>query len=339
MKHLITEFRRGAIAGISYRSKELDSIAQGAFDAIVLASSWDARSICITKAKNIRTQMGLVMFFQARDSKGLRDRHDSIIREFLNGSSESVKAVSGPSCDVTSIWRQIEDHLVSLRVKLGRPLKLLVDLSTCPRYYAIGIVALSFARRLASHLYVFYAEGAYQEDRTIPGYAFTGGHWSTVAGPYLSGYFQPAKPRHYLVSGGFEGDKTFRAVSRADPDKVSLLLSKPGICAEYEKRSRVANRSLVQEFAIPKNNILYSPASDAIATWKKLADWNRCRGAENMSYLCCGTKPHALGMVLDAVTFEDAAVLYNVPDEHRVHETESNGVFWAYDVRDLSALP
>jgi hypothetical protein len=143
----------------------------------------------------------------------------------------------------------------------------------------------------------------------------------------------------YLVSVGFEGDKTLRAVSRADPDKVSILFAKPGVRPEYEALAAEANRDLMREFLVPKSRILNAPASDAIATWQTIATSRvHPEDSENSLYLCCGTKPHALALALNAIALGHPAVLYNVPEEHHVHTTGPGENFWTYEIRDVTAL-
>ena len=179
----------------------------------------------------------------------------------------------------------------------------------------------------------------YADEATRGELAFTRGRWATVPVPFLSGLFHPNKRLFYLVSAGFEGDKTFRAISRADPDRVSLLFAKPGYCPEYESRALMANSSLIQEFVIPKSQIINAPGADAITTWRLLEQNKLHRNdSENCCYMCCGTKPHALALALSAISSGSIAVLYNIPEEHRVHETQPNGVFWTYTLQDVTTI-
>jgi hypothetical protein len=196
------------------------------------------------------------------------------------------------------------------------------------------------AQKLAEKVTVFYAEGTYKKNREDHEFAFTGGRWRTVPVPYLSGLCDPGKERFYLVSVGFEGSKTMRVVTRADPDRVSVLFPNPGIADEYVKISRDANSALIQSYCIPKEQIIEAEAGDAIAAWKRLAEVNPDRPQDEGSYyLCCGTKSHAIALALRALALENPAVLYNLPEEHKVHETEAAGTFWKFEITDVSSLP
>lgn len=338
-KLTVTSFRQGYLSGTSRRSGNLEALTIGDYDAVILTSSWDARSITLTAATKTKCDLGIALLFTCRDHQGLRDQHDPKIKSFLESISSRCSYVLGDSCDVNDIWGQLSSQLINLRKERQRPLRVLMDLSACPRYFALGVAALSFTHRVAKQVVVFYAEGVYNVGGGVSDIAFTGGHWSTVAVPFLSGYFEPSKPRQYVVSVGFEGEKTLRAISRADPDRVSLLFPKPGVSPEYEKRAALANEPLVREFLIPESHVVNAPASDTVAVWKTLAKSAIIRsGRFNDYYLCCGPKPHALALGLHALAVGRPAVLYNIPDEHRVHQTRSNGVFWTYEINDLSSV-
>jgi hypothetical protein len=214
-----------------------------------------------------------------------------------------------------------------------------MDLSACPRYYSLGVAAAAFAQRIAYELTFFYAEAAYTVGGKKDSPVFTDGRWATVAIPFLSGLFDPGKKTFYLVSVGFEGEKTFRAVSRADPDRVSILFAKPGFQPSYEKLALRANRDLIREFVVPKRQIINAPGADAIAAWKTLDEKGfDSEKSENCFYMCCGTKTHALALALSAIASGYPAVLYNVPEEHHVHATKASGVYWTYVLRDMTAI-
>jgi len=335
-----TSFRQGYLDGRSRKSNTPGEILDEPFDLTISASSWDARSLCITEAKKISSSLGITVFFDARDKKGLRDKHDQVLESFWKSKSREYIPIRGSSTHVGKIWQQIEDLANGLRRSQGRPLRVLVDISACPRYYSLGVLALCFSQRLAESVTMFYAEGLYKQNRENHEYAFTGGRWKTLPVPYLDGFCDPGKRRFYLVSVGFEGLKTLRAVTRADPDRVSLLFPNPGISPDYVEITRKSNEELVHEYRIPKEQVVESGAGDAIGAWKALDVASLDRpDEENSYYLCCGTKPHAVALALRAIALQYPAVLYSLPEEHKVHETEPAGTFWRFDIQDVTTVP
>lgn len=339
MSEVRTKFRKAFIHGVSKRSDNVEELTGDDVDVVIVTSSWDARSISITKSRKMSAKLGIGIFFDTKDKRGLRDRHDPVLLNFLGKVSVRQVLVTGESCDVSVTWTKIQEHLLQVRSELRRPIRIFMDLSACSRYYSLGVAAFGFMQRIASSVTYFYSEAVYTAGSGEGELAFTGGRWATVSIPYLSGLFDPSKRTLYVVSVGFEGEKTFRAVSRADPDRVSLLFTKPGYCRAYEMRARKANANLVKEFVIPKNQVINAPASDAIEAWKRIEEFDiERKGTENRFYMCCGTKPHSLAMALSAMANGTSTVLYSIPDEHRVHETEPNGIFWTYGLHDVTAI-
>lgn len=334
-----TAFRKAFISGESFSSDSISELAAGEYDLLLVASSWDSRSISIVAASEVQAQLGLGVFCEARDTQGLRDRHDVALSEYGRSKCRRFEHVEGSSTHVDAIWLQLKRHIADLHHKKGSPLKVLIDLSACPRYFSLGVVALCLTQRFTSNIRVLYAEGRYPASDHQLEYAFTGGRWKIAAIPYLEGICDPGKDRFYLVSVGFEGRRTLRAVSQADPDRVSALFPDPGGTPEYVKRTERNNAQLLRQFRVPPEQVIRVHSADAMEAWKTLDNAAiDIRSTENPYYLCSGTKPHALALALRALALESPAVLYNIPEEHKVHATTPSGTFWRFDIRDVSAL-
>ena len=195
----------------------------GVYDIMLICSSWDLRCTCITEALEIKATYAIPLFFKVRDSAGLRDRHDKIISNFCEKVATHVHPLIGASVDVEVMWAALYAELREVSRIKGKALRVLIDISACPRYYFSATCAFLLSAGLAESITVFYAEGVYPKDAVNQEIAFTGGRWRTIPIPGLLGRFNPENNRFYLVSLGFEGWKTLRVVSRADPDRVSML--------------------------------------------------------------------------------------------------------------------
>jgi hypothetical protein len=333
---MITQFRHAFLQASSSRVSDPAEI-DGNYDLMVLVSSWDSRCACLASSKALSAQRAILLLFDTRDSFGLRDKHDAILEGFCKSASRKYIPIRRASTNLESIWTEICANMREMLVELCRPLRVLLDLSTCPRYYAGAILAECFKTGLARSATVFYAEGRYPEQ---PDVTFSQGGWRAVAVPGLDGRYDPRKKRFYLVSVGWEGWRTLRVVSRADPDQVSVLFPDPGVRPDYVAEAQKENRDLITEYCIPEPHIIRTAAADAIGAWKALSE----RSIEqpdkyNVTYLVTGTKPHAVALALRAIVLEYPALVYVVPEEHSVLRTEPNGVFWRFDIRDLTAMP
>ena len=279
------------------------------------------------------------IFFSAKDKAGLRDKHDIVISDYCHSVAESTKPLTGSAIDVKTMWEVLYSNVISMLKSLRRPLRILIDISTFPRFYFGALCAMGIKMGLCESLTLFYAEGEYPITLPKQEIAFTGGNWLTIPIPGLVGEYDPGKSRFYMVSIGFEGWKTLRVVSRADPERVSILFPEPGFNESYVERTITNNQDLFDQYRIPPEQVVKAHAGDAIGAWKALSLEKLERPAtENTFYLCCGTKPHSLALVLRAIVLGYPSVLYNLPGEHMVIETQPNGRFWRYDIKDITVF-
>ena len=335
---LCSEFRDGYLWGRSFDSPSPKTLVAGAFDLSIVATSWDSRCLSLTAATEFRSTATCVLRFHVKDSAGMRDKHDPVLIDFCQGHSERVSVLDGPSVDLQTMWSRLREEIWRAYKSLRRPLRVFIDTSACPRFYSLAVLAASLAGGLAQQVSLFYAEGRYPEPDHEPEIAFTGERWKSVAVPGLEGACDPDKDRFFLVAVGFEGWKTLRAVAQADPDRVSVLFPSPGTQPGYDERTRSDNATLFQEYRIPDMQIVKAPAGDAVAAWAALSEAALERpDIENSYFLCCGTKAHSIALGLRAIVARYPAVLYNVPDEHKVVPIEASGRYWLFDIVDLTA--
>ena len=263
---MISEFEQGYLRGTSRRSSSVSELCGGEFDLIVLFQSWDERCTCISQAEGLRACASIVVCFENRGVSGLRVQHDAIVSEFARSRSSEVHEVSGRSEDLDLVWERLQKELIEFYVAAGRRLRVLVDLSASPRYYALGLVVWGLSRGLFHQIVCFYSEGSYQDAQPgiIHSDMFTIGRWQAVPIPGLLGSYAPEKDRHYLVSVGFEGSKTLRMVTHADPDSVSILFPDPAYEHGYIKKTRENNERLFREYGLSESDWIKAHAADAI---------------------------------------------------------------------------
>lgn len=336
-----TKHRQGFLSGYSRKAIRPNELIGGQYDLALLSSSWDKRCLCVTGANNLwATNCGLLLF-EMRDNLGLRDKHDKALKVFGDRISSSCRVFSGSSSRIRILWNQLYEYVVQAHAAAKRPLRLFIDLSTCPRYLSLGLACCTLASGMASHVSVFYAEGNYPEEATEESRyeLFTEGGWDAIPVPSLEGEWTPNKRRAYVVSVGFEGSKTLRLISREEPDDVYILFPDPGVRPEYVVRAWKRNTTLLRQLRSVQDDVVRANAGDAIEAWKKLDQAHREHSEEqNVYYVCCGTKPHSLALALRATVLKYPAVLYIVPDRHKVVDVEPLGVFWQFDLQDMTSV-
>lgn len=335
-----SHFRHSFLKGESTKSKNIDELVNGKYDFGLFSSSWDKRCLCITNTSGLSVNYCTVVVPKLRDDLGFMDKHDPLLSEFTNSIGES-HILSGDTSNPSALWDKVEERLLKVYKKIGNPLKVFIDLSASVRYLTLGVLSIGLQKGLVEQITFFYAEGEYPQEKSKQDKheLFTSGGWDVKPVPGLFGEWDPDKDRHYFVSIGFEGSKTLRLVSREEPDKVSLLFPEPGFKGEYVDRTYERNQALIDKYQIQETNILRSSAGDAIEGWKLLTESEiEDVDRSNVYYVCCGTKPHSLSLALRALISRNPALLYVSPDRHRVVDVDPNGVFWRYDLKDMSAM-
>lgn len=336
----MTEFRSGFLEGTSAQIVDPAQEIEGSYDLAVFAPSWDRRCLSILQA-GVRIDYAIVLDFVKDDEHGLQKDHFRSTAAFAAERARLREILTIDALRLRESWRALWDRVQAYVRMKGRPLKILIDLTACPRFYSLGLVAGALRNGVAAKVTVFYAEGKYIHPRGLiaGGYHFSFGHWKAVPIPFLQGAVRPGRSRHYVVSVGFEGSKTARVLTKADPDKVSLLLPTPGVQKGYASLAMEQNERLVTDYRIGKQDIAKAHAADAVKGWAVLSKKELgTRVDEEVSFLCCGTKPHALALALQALCAESPAVLYNLPEQHIFVDVIPNGRSWRYDLVDVTSV-
>lgn len=334
----MTEYRRAWLYGASEQGDTPSELIDGHYDLLMTTASWDSRCLCLLGC-DVTADSAVGVFFSNRGEGALRDSHDPKIEEFLARAAEKSTSIRRGSDELEDLWADLWKAVEDAAGAAGRPLRVLLDLSTCPRYFAMALIAGGFRSHLVGELVVFYADGKYPaRTEDDPHEPFTYGRWDTVPVPLLEGQANPGLPRHYVVSLGFEGSKTVRAVSSEGADNVTVVFPRPGVAAEYEERTMQENRILLADFGIAEDDVIFAPAGDAVATWRALTEHRARWTSDDALYLPAGTKPHAVAMALDAMLGGDVSVMYAKPATHKETAIEPLGHYWRFTIRDLTAV-
>ncbi|MBI1354980.1 MAG: hypothetical protein GC160_11585 [Acidobacteria bacterium] len=311
------------------------------YDVGLFCPSWDARCRSILAVAEVAWDISIVLELESDDPEGHRAQNFRDVERFVKERSGEVIICKGESVNTAALWEKLH---VALRGAWGdrRSSSMFIDYSTCPRFYSLGSFAVGVSSGRVGVVDFFYNEAEYTKTSTegeYEDYPFSSGRWQVVPIHGLQGSFRPTAPKLFVVSAGFQGDKTARVLSREDPHRVSLLMPIPGTVLEYDAEVRARNDDIVRTYLIPGEQIIEAAAGDAVAAWKRLGKAGLERfEEEDVYYLCCGTKPHSLALALRSITTTHPTVLYNIPERFNYVPVVPTGRSWVYKIRDLSSL-
>ncbi len=334
-----TDFRAGFLRGTSLSTKAEGDFWSGQYDLLVVASSWDSRCTAITKCRDLRADFAVLLLYDAKDDQGLRNRHDRELGKYLNRIARDLTVVRGQATDVHATWRALVESMISAAKSRARPLVVGCDITTMPRYASCGLLATAFRLGLVRGFDVFYTEGFYPAVASGD-VVFKSGRWETIDIPFLGGEAEAGESTLLVTSLGFEGDQTFRVVSRLDPERLAVLIPDPGVAENYPAKTLRQNQGLLSAYAVGRKMRMRAHAADAVAAWKVLSQASALRSARmNTLYLPAGTKAHAIGMALHCLENSKPTLLYNRPREYKVVDVTPTGIHWTYRLLDLSLPP
>lgn len=338
MIQFASEFSDGVISARSSYSTDPRELWQGYFDFALIGASWDIRCMTVTNCDEIKFGSTVVIIPHAMDSSGIA--HADRVSDFCRDKSDQVDVVESMTSNLPDILGLIRAKLATEIGRANRtaPARVFIDISTCPRYFSLAILAEALRSGLVAEVLLGYTEGRYPV--AAPSYndleeiSFTDGALQAVPVPGFYGEFEPSKEKLFFVSAGFDGWKTLNLVIRKEPERVALLLASPGSLPEYESRTLAANSSLIERYDIRDQQIVRAPAGDAVEAWKRLTNTALEKfGSENVYYLCSGNKPHSVALALRAITMEIPTLLYNRPASHLPINVEVAGTYWTYSIR------
>lgn len=318
-------------------------------DVVFAVSSWEPRCLAIRDLGVGKARVGIWLQFLEMGELGNRQDHDSKLGDWIATKCESVIPIEGVSAvDEQRMFPALRRAIADANRVLGRPVKVLVDVSCCPKAYILFIIGFALNSGCVSDLHLFYAQAFYSKETTdalLSGrqerksYRFTEGEWRGVEIPYLLGLENEGR-RCLLVALGFEGRKVRKFLRAYDPDVLRTIICNPGFKEEYTRAAEKENKALMQEWDIKAGNVAKFAAGDMVSVFRHAYLWGcELSGHESAFFAGLGTKAHAIGLGLAGLVLGNIAVIARMPERFVEKKSEPDGVGWLYSIRDLSALP
>lgn len=310
-------------------------------DLLVLTSSWERRCIEVARVRHGRYAAAAVITFMEEGTSGRRAEHDTALVRLAGEHAASVTSLGCYSVSNVERWRNaLAEFVAGIRIELGRPLDIVIDVSCLPKYYMLTLLGYCMSSGSVRSLRLLYAEGRYAPSdgntSLSADHSFTDGSWRSLPVPYLEGRLAPDKKVEVVASIGFETFQARKLIRAYEAERHCLVTPYPGFSAEYSDQSEKEARALAANLDVDEREILRCPAGDAAATADIVIDvLDRCGRFKEVG-LCLGTKPHAIGFGVAALIRPDFTLVCRMPDRYVETETPATGIMWSYEVRDLS---
>jgi hypothetical protein len=302
-------------------------------DLVVLAASWDPRSVTLSrnlpKAKN-----GLRVVFSDGEGNSSSIANRSKVLEALSEVCDSVLTLECDSFGIEAFWVQLTDHLEHLCGELGRRISVYVDVSCLPRFIPAALICHPLRRgELISALHLEYAQAVSYSFPNGEESRFAAGSWHSIVVPGAYGRFKPDSLRMLVVSTGFDASSTYKSVAELEPQRLVLVMPVGGSSKENDERARKSSTALKR---IPGSSTITALAFSPLDVCEKLEEIDV--GEFEVLLLPSGTKLQAVGFALFVLAKQSPVLLYRRPTRHVEVHSESNGRSVITSLVDTSAI-
>lgn len=332
----MTEYQEDYIYGCS-KKYEIHEGISGNFDLLLISCGWESRCVDFIKRINheFHYEHASIISFRLGEKPGYDKEYMEEITQLIKRDvdEENVFFIENEVTHLTKIAEDIKKLILPLTEKLNRPLNLAFDITCCPRYVFLFLVAFCLRNNLTKELAIFYSEPNYQT--RSKDYVHTKGQWRLIEIPELESRSINLNRRLFVVSAGWEGKYYRRLVSKSEPDYLGILLPNPGFSEEYTKKTWDECKPLVEEYNLTSESIVKAHAGDAVAAWKSLEAPLLNKPDCQINYLTFGTKPHALAMGIRGILHDEISVIYRIPDGYYRINALGNGNIWRYNLINL----
>ncbi|NJC40567.1 hypothetical protein GGQ87_000825 [Brevundimonas alba] len=312
-----------------------------AYDLVLSALSWERRATSAVSAiKELKSPLTLLKF--ASSSEEMEAAKAESLKTFQTLTGEiSIVELQG-----STQFQKNADRLVDLITErvtvVGRPIKILVDITCMPKAYSLFLMGMGFANGYISRIDCIYAEGAYsladpntdQSPNPDPRSIISDGEWASLQVPYFSADVAIPNSRDIIVAMGGEIGLSLPFIEKYEPVMLSLALITESIVQQPElllPGERAALDDLLSEPNAVRINV---PLCDVSALADHAVTFARSSGSEVVSAIALGSKPHALALGLAALSEPNLEIICRVPKRYKPLDVAPLGPIWLYEIED-----
>ena len=324
------------VSGIRVRSfshPNLDStVITEEFDLGIFFGTYESRGLVSSKILKPKScEQTIIVFFDEKDSRGLRDKYDKeLLKQVKICSRNEPRKIENISVrNFNRILSQIIHLVPDSAWRSGA--KWFIDIVGSPKLYFLSIIANLRRRIISPILYVFHPSGHYEKAESITNaFTFTSGFDQYIWVPWLWGRPIPALHWTYIFLLGFEGNRAYEVYNKFEPRFSKALIAKPGYMQNYVKKALDVNKPFLDESG---SQVYYASASDLVESWKKLRlIFDDLKKPTNICIVPIGPKPHALAGGLTALCEVASSVLYLMPRSYNTHDVHPGEILWLYEI-------
>ena len=312
------------------------------YDAVVAGLSWETRGpTALSKLKIVGAKLTLFKF--ASRSQAIEDAKTIQLRTFLLLQPDLAIKELDASTEAEKNFKTIKSWLQDLYAKSERPLSILLDMTCVPKTYVLYLVGLGFSDELIARLDCLYTPGRYDlisggvatpPALTGPRSLLSEGEWHSRQIPYLEASEYIANDADLLVTLGGELGLSVPFIERFEPRRLGLICieeTSPNRAVPMLRSERMAYDELLREPNAVQEDI---KLCDAVGVARYAISFIENSTARGVTMMAIGSKPHAIGIALAALSDPRVEVVCRTPASYRVVDVHPSAEPMFYEIED-----
>lgn len=312
------------------------------YDVVIAGLSWESRGpTALSRLRTIGNSLTLFKFKSRSDESETAKVAQHTVFQGLAQQVDVIKL--DPSTETEKNFRAIKAWIQDLYASAQRPLSILIDITCIPKTYVLYLIGLGFSEELVARIDCLYTPGKYDlisADTatplvpTGPRSLLSEGEWHSRQIPYLEASEYIANDADLLVTLGGELGLSLPFIERFEPRRLGL------ICIEETSPSR--NSPMLESERMAYEELLREPNAlqediklcDAIGVARHTLSFVEASHARGVTMMAIGSKPHAIGIALAALSDPKVEVVCRTPTSYRAFDVLPSGDSMLFEIED-----
>jgi len=313
------------------------------YDLCLVTLSWEQRATFAFLKEGCRVTSATAIWFKSTSDE-IEDRKSGQIGSLRTKIGKVDELRLGRATEVDENFSKLKEFFENKYQEIGRPLKVLLDISCLPKNYLLFLIGLGFSQGFVACLDCLYSSGKYDlmcdeqsshdEAGRIHRALISSGKWTSRQIPFLAADSAFPDTRDLAVVMGGEIGMALPLISKIEPNKLSLAFieeSSPGKSKNNLHGEMQAYHSLIKDY---EAEVVSVELGEALAVADHLENVCRESAAESVSILVLGSKSHALAAGVVGLSNPRAEVVCRIPQGYIALDVQATGDIFFYEVED-----
>lgn len=335
-----------AIGAFTIRQQKLTSAwaPPRKYDLRITALSWESRATAATACLLGDLPNFSVIKFESRSSEvETRKLATRAAIERIGPIRETLELQ--PSVATQANFAALEAWIREKYVTVGRPIRILIDITCIPKSYILFLIGLGFTRDYFACFDCVYAAGEYdlsKDTAAIAGTPIIGGpralvsvgDWRSTLIPYLTAAQYLPGNSDLIVAMGGEFGLSLPFIERVEPGRLDLVFIKE--TAPSDEGPMLASERSALKGLTSAPNATRGDLSllDVIGVARRAVDFSRGAPSVTTTAMALGSKPHALALAIASLSEAKMNVITRVPGSYTAIDVKPSGQMLFVQIED-----